>query len=103
MPGSSNTLLIEGSFSELSEELAQYVDSVAKSEPDSGVQNEIAPALAEVREKEQAEEPADPASIQKQKDEVLKKIVGNAGVLNSAPEKGERDALSGATKIANCL
>ncbi len=89
MPGPSNTLLIEGSFAELADELAQYVDTVSKSEPDSGVQSEIAPTLAELREQEQAEEPAEPASIQKQKDEVLKKIVGNAAVLNNAPEKGQ--------------
>jgi translation initiation factor 3 subunit M len=89
MPGPSNTLLIEGSFSELADELAQYLDTVSKAETGSGVQSEIATALGEIREKEQAEEPADPAAIQKQKDEVLKKIVGKAAVLNSAPEKGQ--------------
>jgi translation initiation factor 3 subunit M len=89
MPGPSNTLLIEGSFFELADELAQYVDTVSKSEADTGIQNDIACSLGEIREKEQSEEPVDAASIQKQKDEVLKKIVGNAGVLNSAPEKGQ--------------
>jgi translation initiation factor 3 subunit M len=89
MPGPSNTLLIEGSFSELADELAQYLDTVSKSEAGSGVQSEISSTLGEIREKEQAEEPVDPASIQKQKDEVLKKIVGKAAVLNSAPEKGK--------------
>ena len=89
MPGPSNTLLIEGSFSELADELAQYLDTVSKVEASSGVQNEVSAALSEIREKEQAEEPADPSSIQRQKDEVLKKIVGKAGVLNTAPEKGK--------------
>lgn len=89
MPGPSNTLLIEGSFAELADELAQYLDTVSKSDAGSGVQSEISSTLAEIREKEQAEEPTDPASIQKQKDEVLKKIVGKAAVLNSAPEKGQ--------------
>jgi translation initiation factor 3 subunit M len=89
MPGPSNTLLIEGSFGELADELAQYLDTVSKSEAGSGVQSEISSTLGEIREKEQAEEPVDPASIQKQKDEVLKKIVGKAVVLNSAPEKGQ--------------
>lgn len=88
MPGPSNTLLIEGSFFELADELAQYIDTVSKCETGSGVQSEIAPTLGGIREKEQAEEPTDPASIQKQKDEVLKKIVGKAAVLNTAPEKG---------------
>ena len=88
MPGPTNTLLIEGSFAELADELAQYVDTVGKSEAGSGIQVDITPTLAEIREKEQAEEPADPLSVQKQKDEVLKKIVGKAAVLNTAPEKG---------------
>lgn len=89
MPGPSNTLLIEGSFAELADELAQYLDTVSKSEADSGVQSEIATTLSEIRENEQAEEPADAAVMQKQKDEVLKKIVGKAVVLSTAPEKGE--------------
>lgn len=89
MPGPSNTLLIEGSFSELADELAQYLDTIHKSEADSGIQSEIAVTLGTIREKEQGEEPVDPTSIQKQKDEVLKKIVGKAAVLNTAPEKGQ--------------
>ena len=89
MPGPSNTLLIEGSFAELADELAQYLDTVSKSEADSGVQSEIASMLSEIREKEHAEEPADSDTIQTQKDEVLKKVVGKAAVLNNAPEKGE--------------
>jgi translation initiation factor 3 subunit M len=92
MPGPSNTLLIEGSFAELADELAQYLDTVSKSEAGSGVQSEITSTLAEIREKEQAEEPLDPASIHKRKDEVLRKIVGNAAVLNAAPEKGQIQA-----------
>lgn len=92
MTGPSNTLLIEGSFAELADELAQYLDTVSKSEAGSGVQREITSTLAEIREKEQAEEPLDPASIHKQKDEVLRKIVGNAAVLNAAPEKGQIQA-----------
>jgi translation initiation factor 3 subunit M len=88
MPGPSNTLLIEGSFGELAEELAQYLDPLLKSEPGAGLEAEIEPALKEIREKEQAEEPSDSDALQKKKDDVLKKIVGKASVLNSAPEKG---------------
>lgn len=88
MPGPSNTLLIEGSFWELAEELAQYLDPLNKAEPGAGLQAEIEPTLKEIREKEEAEEPSDPDALRKQKDEVLKKLVGKAGVLNSAPEKG---------------
>ena len=87
MPGPSNTLLIEGSFAELSEELAQYLDLVSKSESGTGLYAELEPTLTEIREKESDESP-DQEALQKQKDEVLKKLVGRASVLNSAPEKG---------------
>lgn len=73
MPGPTNTLLIEGSFEELADELAHYIDEVKKkpSEDGSGIQSEIAPLLE-----------------QGQKDEALKKIVTGSTILNSAPEKG---------------
>ena len=74
MPGPSNTLLIEGSFEELADELAHYIDEVQKKQsPDSAnLQAEITPLV----EKEQ-------------KDEVLKKLVTASQVLNTAPEKGD--------------
>lgn len=73
MPGPTNTLLIEGSFEELADELAHYVDEVKKkpNEDGSSMQSEIAPFLE-----------------QGQKDEALKKIVTGSTVLNTAPEKG---------------
>ena len=73
MPGPSNTLLIEGSFEELSDELAHYIDEVQKKQsPDSAnTQSEIAPLLEKA-----------------QRDEILKKLVTASEVLNTAPEKG---------------
>ena len=73
MPPPSNTLLIEGSFEELADELAHYVDDVQKKQtPESAnAQAEIAPLLEKG-----------------QKDEVLKKLVVSSEALNSAPEKG---------------
>lgn len=74
MSGPSNTLLIEGSFEELADEFAHYLDEIQKKQtPDnaSNLQSEITPLL----EKEQ-------------KDEVLKKLVTASDVLNTAPEKG---------------
>lgn len=62
-----NTLLIEGSFEELSEELAVYIDGLAQ----SSVQSEVAPLLKEGN-----------------KVDALKKIVTASSALNSAPEKG---------------
>ncbi|KAL8696986.1 MAG: hypothetical protein Q9201_007371 [Fulgogasparrea decipioides] len=68
MPGPSNTLLIEGSFEELADELSHYLDEVKKKEGDanSAIQSEIAPLLE-----------------QNQKDEALKKLV--TGSANSSP------------------
>jgi translation initiation factor 3 subunit M len=88
MPGPSNTLLIEGSFVELAQELAEYLDVLNKAEAGAGLHAEIEPTLKEIREKEEAEEAADADVLQRQKDDVLKKLVGKASVLNSAPEKG---------------
>ena len=73
MSGPSNTLLIEGTFEELADELAHYLDDVLKKQSDSGslVQSEIAPLLE-----------------QGQKDEALKKLVAASTTLHQAPEKG---------------
>ncbi|KIV94323.1 hypothetical protein PV10_02097 [Exophiala mesophila] len=87
MPGPSNTLLIEGTFSELAEELAQYLDVLAKSAEGAGVNAEIEPLLNPLRESEQNPDSVDDSQNQKQKDEVLKKLVTKAPVLHSAPER----------------
>ncbi|KAA6412128.1 MAG: eukaryotic translation initiation factor 3 subunit M [Lasallia pustulata] len=72
MPGPTNTLLIEGSFEELADELAHYIDEIRKKQGDDGqgIQAEITPLLE-----------------QGQKNEALKKIVTGSAVLNAAPEK----------------
>ncbi|KAF2740551.1 eukaryotic translation initiation factor 3 subunit M [Polyplosphaeria fusca] len=72
MPGPTNTLLIEGTFDELTEELAQYLDNLKKTqgEENSGIQTECAELLQ-----------------QNKKDEVLKKLVMGSQTLNQAPEK----------------
>ncbi|KAJ5327173.1 uncharacterized protein N7506_010275 [Penicillium brevicompactum] len=80
MPAPSNTLLIEGSFSELADEFAQYIDALRK---EGSLQTEIAPLLEPLRQQEQSEGEAD----LKQRDEVLKKLVSSATALSSAPEK----------------
>ena len=76
MPGPINTLLIEGSFEELADELSQYIDDVRKklSEDSPSLKAEVTPLLE-----------------QGQKDEALKKLVTGSSFLNSAPEKGMLD------------
>ena len=73
MPGPINTLLIDGSFEELAEELAHYIDEIRKKngEESSNIQGEVSPLLE-----------------QGQQDEVLKKLVTGSSALNKAPEKG---------------
>ena len=73
MPGPTNSLLIEGTFDELADELAQYIDDVRKTQSEQGpsLQADVAPLLE-----------------QGKKDEALKKLVTASSILNSAPEKG---------------
>ena len=73
MPGPLNTLLIEGSFAELSEELARYLDEIPRKQTDHAAQTwaEVEPLLQDGSE-----------------DEVLKKLVTASAVLNAAPERG---------------
>lgn len=75
MSGPSNTLLIEGSFEELADELAHYIDDVRKKQGDSSsaTQSEIGPLLE-----------------QGQRDEALKKLVAASTTLHQAPEKGKQ-------------
>lgn len=93
MPAPTNTLLIEGSFTELASELAQYIDSLRRpaGEGETNVDNEISPLLESLRKAETSEEETSDAQKQatlKQRDEVLKKVVGAASALNSSPERG---------------
>ncbi|KAI9819048.1 MAG: hypothetical protein M1832_004090 [Thelocarpon impressellum] len=74
MPGPSNTLLIEGPFEELAEELAQYIDNV---KPGGAGDDEAATLQAEVSR----------LLDQNQKDDALKRLVTASAVLNAAPEK----------------
>lgn len=73
MAGPSNTLLIEGTFEELSEELAQYLDTLRKAHGDenSSLATDIAPFLTSDN-----------------KTEALKKLVIASAALNVAPERG---------------
>jgi translation initiation factor 3 subunit M len=91
MPGRSNTLLIEGSFSELAEELSQYIDSVSKAEEGSGLRSEVESLLNTIREAEQSQDAqaVDESRLQSARDDALKMIVTKASVLNSAPERGQ--------------
>ncbi|KAI9890533.1 MAG: hypothetical protein M1814_003873 [Vezdaea aestivalis] len=69
--GPINTLLIDGVFEELADELSQYIDNVQK--------NNNGPTTTQT----------DVAALLKagKKDDALKKLVTSAEVLNNAPEK----------------
>lgn len=93
-PGSTqrmpvSTLLIEGSFAELAEELAQYLDTLDEG---AGIANSIESELGQIREAESQE--TGNTSGQKAKDDVLKKIITKATTLNKAPERGKRATLN---------
>jgi translation initiation factor 3 subunit M len=63
-------VFIDGTFEDLADELAGYIDNVKKVEGEGSARAEIAPLLQASK-----------------KDEALKKIVTASTVLNSAPEK----------------
>lgn len=63
-------VFIDGTFEDLADELAGYIDNVKKVNEAEGVRAEIKPLLAANK-----------------KDDVLKKLVTAAPVLNGAPEK----------------
>ncbi|PSK43743.1 hypothetical protein B9Z65_7257 [Elsinoe australis] len=72
MPAPTNTLIVEGSFEELADELATYLDGLASAQEQStSVQSEIQPLLQDEGKRE----------------DVLKKIVTASSVLSSAPER----------------
>lgn len=95
MPAPTTTLLIEGTFTELAEEFAQYIDALRKNEGAS-LQAEVTPLLQPLRQQEQNRAEPD----LKQRDEVLKKLVAAAAILNSAPEKGELKKMNLGTHIS---
>lgn len=76
-----STLLIEGSFSELAEELGQYFDSIE----DTGLTKEVEPLLQEIRDSTEGDQT-------RTQDEVLKKLVQKAPILNNASERGRNTA-----------
>jgi translation initiation factor 3 subunit M len=65
-----NQVFIDGTFEDLADELAGYLDNVKKVEGEVGVRAEIKPLLEA-----------------KKKDEALKKLITASPILNSAPEK----------------
>lgn len=86
MPGPANTLLIEGSIQELSDELALYLDNLRKAQNAEG--SNIQPEVNSLLEEKKIED-------------ALKKLVGSASILNTAPEKGECKTRTQGGRLAN--
>ncbi|KAG8630801.1 hypothetical protein KVT40_002420 [Elsinoe batatas] len=71
MPAPTNTLIVEGSFEELADELATYLDGLLSAQGQStSIQSEIQPQLQEGK-----------------KEDVLKKLVTASPILSTAPER----------------
>lgn len=92
MPAPQTTLLIEGSFGELVEELADYIHVLRKSadgeESTPSLKEELAPHLEAYTKAEEAQNAED---LDSARDEVLETLVEASSILSSAPEKGEYD------------
>jgi len=79
MPGAVNTLLIEGSFEELCDELATYLDNLSSAQgQQTSIQSEIQPLLQDDK-----------------KEDALKKVVATSSILNNAPERGTSESIAG--------
>lgn len=87
MATNRNTLLIEGSFRELVEELADYIDTSKKPQGESAatLRSDLTPLLEKYSS---AEESGDQSNIEATRDDVLEQLVANANALSSAPERG---------------
>lgn len=73
MPALINTLIVEGSFEELSDEFATYLDNLATAQSQqTSIQSDVQPLLQAGK-----------------KDEALKKLVIASAILRTAPERGE--------------
>lgn len=87
MPGTRNTLLIEGTFRELVEELADYIDNLRKTQDESAasLRTDVAQPLEKYAE---AEESRDEDAVESARDDVLKLITQGSAILNQASERG---------------
>lgn len=94
MPGPTNTLLIEGSFRELVEEIADYIDNLRKpQQPNTdlpSLRTQVNPLLDVYSKAEEqstgGEEDND--NVEECRDEVLKAVVDSSAILGAAPDKG---------------
>jgi len=89
MAGPQTTLLIEGGFRELVEELADYIDNVKKSQGDAASSSLRSAVTASLDRYTAAEESQNTVELEAARDEVLKIIVGRSEALNAIPDKGE--------------
>jgi hypothetical protein len=96
MPGPSKTLLTEGSFTELAEEFAKYIDNLKSQQNDEGssLSSQVATQLSELSQLQTQEQEGE-GLTEEQDDEmmegreaVMKVLVAACSVLNTAPEKG---------------
>ena len=84
-------MLVDGSFRDLADELAGYIDGLRKAQnPDdsTSLREEISPLLNDVTQAEQIEDDNREDEIDKAKDAVLEVITKVSTILNTAQEKG---------------
>lgn len=93
MPAPSTTLLVEGNFPDLINELVEYVDNLKKTQNQNNEESAASTLKTDVEgplgQYTQAEEAGDQAKVLNAREDVLKVIVPAASnVLNTAPERG---------------
>lgn len=96
MPAPTTTLLVEGNFPDLINELVEYVDSLKKNQTQNSEDAASSPLKSEIEgplgQYTQAEEAGDQEKLNSAREDVLKIIIPAASsVLNTAPERGSFD------------
>lgn len=93
MPAPSTTLLVEGNFPDLINELVEYVDNLKSNQNQNSEDSAPSTLKSDVEgplgQYTQAEEAGDQEKVTNAREDVLKVIVPAASsVLNTAPERG---------------
>lgn len=81
----TQTLLIEGTFSELALELADYIDSL---KPGTDLSEALNKPIKDIESAQSAEDSSKSDSLHKAQRKVLQEICRHAGVLLDTPERG---------------
>lgn len=100
MPGPRSTLQVEGTFKELAEEFAHFLDQLPK-ESEESLASEVAPLLEKYTtiETQETENEDQEDDLDDARDEVLRVLVKASPALNSAPDNRKTTSSTNSLRI----